>query len=67
MDGEKIIIEKQDEADVFTNSVTSWKDKVTQDMKPMIGLVTKLEMETVDKVGGDLDMKSECLKCHLQP
>ena len=68
MDGGKIAIEKQGEAaDISINSGASWKGNVTEDRKPMIGLVTKPEMETVDKVGGDLDMKSECLKCHLQP
>ena len=44
MDGEKIAIEKQDEAaDISINSGASWRDNVTEDMKPMIGLVTKLK------------------------
>ena len=65
MDGEKIVIEKQDEADVSTNSGTSREGDVTEDMKPVIGVVTKVETELEDKAGGDVEMKSECPKCHL--
>ena len=65
MDGEKIVIEKQDEADVSTNSGTSREGDVTQDMKPVIGVVTKVETEPEDKAGGDVKMKAECPKCHL--
>ena len=79
MDGEKIVIQKQDEvANVSTNS-GSWKGEVptnsgmslegdvTEDTKPVIGVVMKVEMEAkVDGVAGDLEMKSECQKCHLR-
>ena len=77
MDGEKIVIEKQDEADVSTNSGTSREGdvstnsgtsregEVAENTKPVIGVVTKVETEPEDKVGGDVEMKSECPKCHL--
>ena len=65
MDGEKIVIEKQDEADVSTNSGTSREGEVTEDMKPAIGVVTKVETEPEDRAGGDVEMKSGCPKCHL--
>ena len=73
MDGEKIVIEQQDEADVSNNSGVSREEgdekpegEITEeDTKPVIG-TAKVETNQVDdKAGGDVEVQSECPKCHL--
>ena len=65
VDGEKIVIEQQDEADACNNSGTSREDeKGEEDTKTVTG-VAKVETEQDDSAGGDVEMKSECSKCHL--
>ena len=86
VDGEKIVIEQQDEADACNNSGTGREDekpeedtekpeedtekpevdteKPEEDKKIVIG-VAKVEPKQEDEAGGDVEMKSECPKCHL--